>query len=113
MMRLRLIAVLAIVSGFAWPANAQFVDGVRLMDFCGTRSDLLNAVCENYIAGVVDTIGQNQLIFKGTKVCFSTKITKLDAKLIVIRWMERNSQNKYEPAPQIIAAALREAYPCR
>ena len=98
-------------------ASASFRSGNELYEQCATlRSDpayyQLEAYCVGYIVGAYDMMELAQQI-RGVPPCVRAGTTVQQLREIVVRYLERNPQNRDLAASALVAVALGEAYGCR
>lgn len=112
---------------FASIAHAEhyYLDGFKLMQTCqrgdtgersptfeeNVRADIAAGVCIGYIMGGVDGIHTAETLSRSSIIC-EPDVRAGQIKMIVRRFLETHPEYLHRSAADIVAVALREAFPC-
>lgn len=94
-----------------WPsiADAQFVDGNKLYEYCQQDHPL----CWGYIYGVADVATRSAGIASVQfSMCAPIGVSGQQVHDVVMRYFEQNPQYRNAPASYLIIDALSTAWPC-
>jgi hypothetical protein len=108
------------------PARAEgYYDGYRLMQLCqgqekgeraptwedDLRASMDAAHCSGYITGVVDGLHTAETLSRSAIIC-EPNVRAGQIKMVVRRFLDAHPQYLHRSAADLIAAAVREAFPC-
>lgn len=92
--------------------SAYYIDGDRLLEYCGGGDDLSRGACSGYVAGAIDMIAAINLARRRVLVCIPPEVElKQLTAVVVARLLDHPELRRYAATGQIIIA-LGEAYPC-
>ena len=112
-MRRALCATLAAVLSLCGAgSHAKVRDGDQLLAQCTATIGAHVNFCFGYIDAVVDLLLENNGI-DGFTACISNELDDPQLRNIVIQFLKRNETLQTLPAPNLIARALSEVFPCR
>jgi len=93
-------------------SQAKVRDGNQLLAQCTATIGVHVNFCFGYIDAVVDLLLENNGI-DGFTACISNELDDPQLRNIVIQFLKRNETLQTLPAPNLIARALSEVFPCR
>ncbi|SRR5713226_8359178 len=124
----RMLACLAsMMLIIALPAGGEehYTDGYRLLHACGTEQRMQSTIpeeqipasvdsgyCIGYITGVVDGIHTEERLSSSSRIICEPNIRAGQIKMIVRRFLEAHPEYLHRSAADLVAVALREAFPC-
>lgn len=90
-------------------AAADSTTGNQLFGWCSEKNIYLEGLCTGYIRGVVDV----ELAIELKAFCFPAhRITIKQTTDLVVQYLNANPEGRQLPAPEIIAAAIAQSFPC-
>ncbi|HEV2186273.1 MAG TPA: Rap1a/Tai family immunity protein [Stellaceae bacterium] len=103
--------ILAGLSLFGAAAQAKVRDGNQLLQQCTATIGAHVNFCFGYIDSVVDLLVLNNVI-DGINVCLWSELDDPSLRNIVVQFLKDNPKLRGLGAPDLIARALSEAFPC-
>jgi hypothetical protein len=100
-------------------AESYFRDGYELMQACNEAEALPSdkvyqrGECLGYVIGVMDALDTAGTLTGYTLKCEPSVVRAGQVKLVVQRYLEAHPQYLHRSASDIVASAVREAFPCR
>lgn len=100
----------AVVMLSSWQAVAYpvFQTGNELFMKCENNVWIDEGFCNGFVSGVADTLSMT-----GKAVCFPANVTVGQAQAVVVSYLRIHPQDRHLAASSLVAAALKEAFPCR
>lgn len=111
-LRLLLAAVVIAASLWPQPAAAQVRDGAALLRECTATIGAFVDYCYGYIDAVADYLFQNHAIGEFS-ACVTRPPDDSQLRFVVVQFLRANPALGYESAPELIARALSEKFPCK
>ena len=85
---------------------AGFYDGADLLDHCSTAAYGTDDFCSAYVAGVIDTLGD-----EGWRECVGNRPPKLSqVKRVVAKYLADHPDKLDAPGETLVKTAFREAF---
>lgn len=107
-MRTILAVALTVVSTAG--ADAAFLDGNKLREWCSSSDQGNQGACLGYVVGVADMLSTNGGL--GGQACIP-EIEATQAVSMVRRYLERHPDLARNAASDLVVRALAESFPCR
>ena len=102
MKKLLIIALLV----FPKTAFAGFYDGADLLEYCSRSANRLDDFCSAYVAGVIDTLGQ-----EGWLECVGDRPPKLsEVRRVVAKYLADHPDKLDAAGETLVKTAFREAF---
>jgi hypothetical protein len=92
-----------------------FVTAAKMLEYCSADAQTTNGpeICDDYLAGVIDTIVSNRDVIQGYRLCWPTPAPTLDVlRNMTIRYMRGHPAMSDGAAASVIDTMLFDAYPC-
>jgi hypothetical protein len=92
-----------------------FVSGALLQQMCSADEKKTNGpqVCENYIAGVVDTIASNRDTIQGYQICLPRPGPDLKTlRIMLVKYLGNHPEMLNGIGASIFDTMLFDSYPC-
>ena len=122
MARILIVALVmgALLVACASPARAARFSGAYMIKICGVGKDGneiapgAHAACQSYISGIIDyhNMLRSMKIAPEIDICIPENVSMNQLHLIVLKYLERNSQHDSFIAAPAVLLALYEKYPC-
>ena len=93
-------------------ASAKVRDGNQLLQQCTATIGAHVNFCFGYIDAVVDLLLEKNEI-DGFNACISSELDDPQLRNIVVKFLKDNPDLSHLSAPNLIARALAEAFPCQ
>ncbi len=114
------VALVYVVSSFSCPAQAARFSGAYMLNICGVDKDGkevapgAHTACQSYIAGVIDyhNMLRSMKIAPEINICVPEGVSMNQLHLVVLKYLERNSQHDSFVVAPAVLLALYEKYPC-
>ena len=106
----------ALLSLYVSGAVANFIDGnVLLRRLQAPDASLDNAQSIGYIMGIADSQQSQQYYGINAKFCSEIPSSVISKQLadITQRWLEKHPEHRHYAAADLVALALKDAYPCK
>jgi hypothetical protein len=104
---------IAACSLFLFPTQtiaAASKDGNNLLTQCQLSNNLAVIACHIYIHAVLDVLVENSV--NGYRVCVPEN-TDIDQSVhVIVEWLTQHTDERPQPASDVVAHALWETYPC-
>jgi Rap1a immunity proteins len=105
-------AVIMMVVSLGTPCFADIKDGDSLLKYCTATIGAYVTYCFGYIDSVVDDLLANKIV-DGFSACITIELDDSRRKDIVVQFLNDNPALRYLGAPELVARALSEAFPCQ
>jgi hypothetical protein len=107
-----LVAALAIMMMFkpAYVYAGYFRTGNQLFDNCSSKTSATAAFCRGYIIRVTDSIASGDVTKYRT--CIPKNATVEQISDIAINWLRKYPEKRHHAAFDLVATAVKEAFPC-
>ena len=120
MFRIVLVAVFAMLfasNSLAQKSAAQpepiFQSGKKLYQICQNKEAFPDGFCLGYVVGIADALTGPSKGYRGRTFCIPVGSIQNQIEFAVKKWLESNPDKRHLNAPDLVAWALSEAFPCR
>jgi hypothetical protein len=93
-------------------AEAGFLGGEELYQLCDSNNIIERSLCESYIMGVIDATVRLLPPNDSGRFCLPDHSRMRDVEPVVRSYLKTKPDRRDSPAEILIAAALRERFPC-
>ena len=96
-------------------AGGNYESGNSLLQKCKSEPDLfyLHGICTGYILGVAEALDGPERGLGNFRFCTPEGVTNGQLKDVVVKWLQVRPQHRHFTGSSLIAAALRDAFPCK
>ena len=94
----------------AQPAATASKHGSDFAAQCKVNNNLAVIACHLYLDGVKDVLAENAV--SGFRACLPEKADNDEIVNVIVDWVAQHADEQDKPAPDVIAHALSEKYPC-
>ena len=106
------LATILIVLCIATPAQATFLTGNKLLEFCTKTSAEVNLnACRGYIIGVIDAF-ENDQIPTEYKLCVPKGVDSGQVADVTRNYLTGHPEKRHLTANSLVWNAINEAWPC-
>ena len=98
--------LIALTAALTFSAQAQYVDGNRLLKFIDSELWSEKGFAQGYIAGVADSYDEELF-------CIPPRVTLGQLHDLATSFIRRNAKERHRHAGALVAIAFVEAYPCK
>ena len=108
--RVSLLVMAWLVAG---GAQAAFLDGNQLLEYCTPRGGYGEGACDGYVAGVVDSrLSRQDKHGQPAAYCLPETVTLGQIVWLVTRYLHEHPQELHFTADSTVDTALQKAFPC-
>ncbi len=90
-----------------------FQSGNKLYQLCQSKNAFPDGFCLGYVVGIADALTGPKKGYRGRTFCVPVGSIQHQIEDAVKTWLGNNPDKRHINAPDLVAWALSEAFPCR